>query len=546
MENTNNMLLKAKEYLRSGASVMPVRKDKSPCLETWKFLQERHPTEQELEQWWAKWPDANIGVITGKISGITVVDVDKGGDMSQFPTTDTVRTGGGGYHLYYQYCEGYRNKGRILPNIDVRGDGGMVVAPPSVHESGKQYEVINSVGKAPFPIHLFGGERAKTDWEVVMAGSQEGSRNNDATKVCGKLMRTFAPSEWEAVVWPMMKDWNNKSDKPMAEREVRTIFKSVARLARYERNPIELQDTPPLTLTDVIDLGMAELDQTRPEDVVSFGYDFLDEQLTGIFKGELVVVGGETGTGKTTFVTNMVMKASKKHKVMIFALEDRLQDYGIKAIYFEMGRIRSKQGKKNYSWNDYRKNNIQDKEYRATREQARTDLSNGNVLFEDCPTLFDLELLEKIIEKRASEGVELFVVDHLHYFDLLKGDKSKADYIEYAMVSIKKLLVRTGARVIMVVHYRKLNGQKPSIDSFKDSISIGQNANYVINLWRDRAENALRGSETKIMIPKARNPNGEATITAIFNPETNDISYYSSAFGVENANSQVQAKIYNL
>jgi replicative DNA helicase len=249
-------------------------------------------------------------------------------------------------------------------------------------------------------------------------------------------------------------------------------------------------------------------------------------------------------TGKTTFVTNIVFKASKKHKVMIFALEDRLQDYGIKAVYFELGKIRHSEYLKNYPWNDYRKNNIDDPRYLELRKRAENNLENENILFEDCPDLIDLELLEKIIEKRSSEGIDLFVIDHLHYFDLLKGENSKADYVERMMIRIKKLQIRTGARIIMVAHYRKLDGRKPSLDSFKDSISICQNANYVINLWRDRSENAIR-TETKIMIPKSRNPNGECTITATFNPETNDFEHIDSKFGVETANKELDDKYFD-
>jgi len=121
----------------------------------------------------------------------------------------------------------------------------------------------------------------------------------------------------------------------------------------------------------------------------------------------------------------------------------------------------------------------------------------------------------------TQEGFELFLIDHLHYFDLLRGRASKADYIESVMVRIKRLQVRTGARIILVVHYRKLNGKKPTLDSFKDSISIVHNANYVINLWRDRSEGADHYATTFI-IPKARNPNGEGQIEVVFDPQKND------------------------
>ena len=89
------------------------------------------------------------------------------------------------------------------------------------------------------------------------------------------------------------------------------------------------------------------------------------------------------------------------------------------------------------------------------------------------------------------------------------------------MIRIKRLQIKTGARIILVVHYKKLEGQKPRLDSFKDSIAIVQNANYVINIWRNRAEGADK-NQTIFAIPKSRNPNGECQITVEFNPERND------------------------
>ena len=130
----------AKKYLAKNISVIPVGKDKKPLI-NWKEYQTRLASQSEAFEWWQKWPDANIGIVTGKISGITVIDVEAGGDISRFPSTTIIRTGGGGWHLYYQYCAGMENKTRVFPLTDVRGNGGFVVAPPSIHSSGKKYEV---------------------------------------------------------------------------------------------------------------------------------------------------------------------------------------------------------------------------------------------------------------------------------------------------------------------------------------------------------------------------------------------------------------------
>lgn len=106
-------------------------------------------TEAEtIRAWWTQWPDANIGIACG--GGLVVLDVDPrhGGDASLRELehehgeiiTLTARTGGGGLHLYMRgelpQRVGFR------PGLDLKASGGYVVAPPSLHESGRRYEWI--------------------------------------------------------------------------------------------------------------------------------------------------------------------------------------------------------------------------------------------------------------------------------------------------------------------------------------------------------------------------------------------------------------------
>jgi replicative DNA helicase len=268
--------------------------------------------------------------------------------------------------------------------------------------------------------------------------------------------------------------------------------------------------------------------------VVSFGYDFLDHPLTGIFPSELVVIGGETGSGKTTFATNIVYKASRRGiRSCIFALEDRLEDYGIKALYFRIGQIRKQEEGEhtlNYPWNDFRRNTLlTDPTFVHYLNLAKEELKNENIEFVDVDKMMNIDLLEQLIEHQVKQGVKLFLVDHLHYFQLGAKETSKADYIESVMLRIKSLQNRTGARVLLVVHYRKLNKQEPDLDSFKDSISIVQNANYVINIWRKRSENDFSKDDlgeglipTTFSIPKSRNPNGETKFDRYFDQRIGD------------------------
>jgi len=112
-----------------------------------------------IEAWWRRWPHANLALVTGSASGVVVVDVDPPAGESSLervagagyplPQTLTVRTGSGGTHLYYRAFEPLGNSaGRLpgvdleLPGVDLRAEGGYVVAPPSLHVSGARYRWI--------------------------------------------------------------------------------------------------------------------------------------------------------------------------------------------------------------------------------------------------------------------------------------------------------------------------------------------------------------------------------------------------------------------
>jgi hypothetical protein len=106
-----------------------------------------------VRQWWGRWPDANVAIRTGAVSGLVVLDVDPdhGGDQSlervldrfgPLPDGRLVRTGSGGRHFYFAHPGSLvrNDTGRLLGRgLDIRGDGGYVIAPPSRHVSGGSY-----------------------------------------------------------------------------------------------------------------------------------------------------------------------------------------------------------------------------------------------------------------------------------------------------------------------------------------------------------------------------------------------------------------------
>jgi len=139
----------AETYAKNGWYVFPVKpRDKTPL--TSHGLKDASNNIGVVRQWWAKWPEANIGLNCGK-SGMVVVDLDKRGEYDGLQewdnigvkvSTSTSLTGGGGRHMMFKAPAGVSIKnsaGKLAPGIDIRAEGGYVVLPPSIHPSGKSY-----------------------------------------------------------------------------------------------------------------------------------------------------------------------------------------------------------------------------------------------------------------------------------------------------------------------------------------------------------------------------------------------------------------------
>jgi hypothetical protein len=131
----------------------------------WDDYQHRLPREDEVHRWWRRWPDANLGVVTGAVSGLVVIDVDprSGGDealvaleerFGALPATVECVTGGGGAHLYFRHPGGVVRSGPLVEGVDVKADGGVVMSPPSMHPSGTRYAW--DVGASPKEHELVG------------------------------------------------------------------------------------------------------------------------------------------------------------------------------------------------------------------------------------------------------------------------------------------------------------------------------------------------------------------------------------------------------
>ncbi len=241
-------------YHVQGYSIMPCKRDKRPALLAWKKYQSTKPTDDEILKWFSS-PNTNIGIITGKISGLTVIDIDnkstssevdgqqRADDMlSKFPATYTIKTPSGGYHLYYQYADGFTvsaNAYPQFPSMDIRGEGGFVVAPPSVTDKGI-YAPLNDLPIAPFPADLFPKIKQKKSLTEKLT-AKNGNRNESLTSFVGQLLQATTNEDlWLTEVLPAVQRANKTYTPSLPDQEVLTVFNSIAKKERTRRQNLAL------------------------------------------------------------------------------------------------------------------------------------------------------------------------------------------------------------------------------------------------------------------------------------------------------------------
>jgi DNA-binding MarR family transcriptional regulator len=139
---------------------------------------------ERIAEMFARWPGGNVGLKTGRVSGTVIIDVDpRNGGMETLgrlqaehgylPPTRLHATGGGGFHYVLGYPEGVKvmPSRTIGPGLEVKADGAGVVLPPSIHASGRRYEVLVLVPLAPLPSWVV--EIVSRELRVLAGGGEQ-------------------------------------------------------------------------------------------------------------------------------------------------------------------------------------------------------------------------------------------------------------------------------------------------------------------------------------------------------------------------------------
>ncbi len=327
---------------------------KRPVLPKWKQYSQKRPTREDVTSWFTENPDANIAIIAGEVSGIFVVDLDSSdaekyaAEKGGFGNTPGVVTGRGSQYYLRRPDFPIGNSSNRELKIDVRGDGGYVVAPPSMHGSGRPYKwmeecSIHDVDPAECPEWVLDFIKnppksevkeskqmtakvinineavVKNDGnkfvDILRNGTSTGDRNHTAASLVGHLMKTVKdPNE----VWEIVNLWNQKNTPPLDQNELRKTFDSVRSMDAKVKLDID-------SLLDNVNKAVADYRERYVR--IPFGgqnLQNLEKMMNGgLAGGRLYIIGGIPSAGKTVLTNNIADNICRNgYPVLFFSYDD--------------------------------------------------------------------------------------------------------------------------------------------------------------------------------------------------------------------------------
>lgn len=422
--------MKLENYLELGWGVI-LLDGKRPCDPGWPTSPAL--TLSEIQNRLVENPKLNLGIRTGSVSGgLVVLDVDpkNGGNESWdklnvlYPFTGPyVKTGSGGRHFYFTSKIPIRNSvGKLGLGIDIRGEGGQVVAPPSIHPETKQpYNWRVSpldVGMREFPevfINILSQTAKKLNNQVSFEDDViEGGRNQFLTSLAGSMRRKGMGVE--SIRLALNQENIERCDPPLDENEVRTIAESVG---RYEPEAPARQDISiltPLPTQDIPLIKWSEITNIKIPQIITIptGIPCIDQYTDGgLGIGEVSMVIAQQESGKTTFGCFVgANAAAKNYPVLHVFYEDDLRNI----------------------WQRYSARNISKNAPLFLLEGNKTEVIAG------------IPLIER---KLQESGAKLVLIDYLARIVEMGDDRHS---VKHALMSLGSLAKRYSCHIMIFDH----------------------------------------------------------------------------------------------
>lgn len=533
------LLAIAMKAISFGWSLIPVAKDKKPIL-NWKEFQFRRAPEEEVRGWFEKYPEVQLGVVTGEISNLTVVDMEEGADFSLIKDkTFKIKTGGNGIHWYFQYESDFKNAVRLLPLTDVRSEGGYCVTLGSTTSKGSYLALddcpVAKMSQATKDLLLTGKRVASSSsinpkemreladifLKVEVAnytGAGSGGRNDTMARFIGKLLNTVHPLKWDSDALPAILQANQKNTPPLPQNEVMATYESIKR-SDVSNKLIKPQGSAPVAVQEEIDpedeaiVLMSEAADKQKVDLSKFfplGIEIFDKEIKGgVHYGDLITIAGMPGEGKSSWCMNLAKNfIGGGEKVLFFSYEMLVQ----------------------MVWEKF----------------ALMGVKPSDQIY--CPfktVTGDVGWVEnRIIEAKEKLGIKIIMIDHFSFLSgrkvLSKMSETESSALTKIVKDIKEIAKQQEVIIFMPVHVRKQGqnykkNEELTMDSIAHTAGVAQLSDLVFTIQREKhqdpAASDIYTGFTSISMVKNRwghkNPRGYFEMINeqfIYNKEYNGIN----------------------
>lgn len=513
-------------YLKKGFSIIPLGINKRPLINSWKQYQETRTTEKEFLEWLEKYPQMQLGIVTGKISGLVVVDID---DYKKdfkieidLPQTVTVKTGSGGTHYYYKYPnEEVPNAADAVKKWDIRGDGGYVVAPPSRNEKGS-YSFLgkNKMVELPEEILKMAREKNKSKVEVkpvvqkniggtifdqlaafdcvrglemlsgspYVRGEQYSFRNRSGggylIDIDGKPANCWITPE--GMIASGSRGDGGHSAAPTLTQWLTWFGHDKQAKAKIIKEVFKFSDAPIV------------FEKSKSPNTYTWGLDSIDEQISTLKKKTLTVLLADENAGKSTFSHFFARQNAKRygHKVVLYSLESTEEElYQMIAFnYANISRIDERDEKY-----------LENEKYLEKMEQLKNE-KGITIIGRSAAKTTGIDEVESTLARL--DGVDLLILDNLTCIDLKSGKYSENEAVKEVIQRLIALSQKLDIPIVLVHHYRKGTDKNQElfrgIHAAAGSGAIKNLAHKVIQVARRRGTDLTQHEQAEFHIREGK------------------------------------------
>lgn len=516
MQN-NNIREYAEKYRAIGWQVIPLFGfSKNPAPLKWKDYQDEKMSDEEFDKLFSRQNITGVGVITGKISGIVVLDEDlykKGGKPVAVRTGMMARTARGGLHHFFRYVEPIKSSGlRQGIFVEIKADGGFLVLPPSevmIDEKHQQYKwvdkcmpeemmEIRETMLTPYRASTKNGEALDA---LTLVHAPLGTQHNNLRSFSLLVLNRFSKKEWDVAAEVIRRQAELFDPPHPPERVEKMIHDCMEFVSKNPKDSVEKEiDNEIMHPYEIDDLVEQRWEDKKLEKLApKTGWPDLDEHIAGFVPGHVITFTGDTNVGKTTMACNFAEALRRQQRKTLYIA---LEPDSVVIDYLASVRLR-----KPFS--------------QLTKEDLYTKDKYVKIFLQQ-----DIKKPSDLVRalRGITEHFDLIVIDHIGYF--VQGERNWIQEQSNVIKELAFLSKEFRTCVMMIAHLRKPPSKTskkqdwiPTQNDISGSAAFKQDSQEVLIAYRQVVEGSMGTKfeeKGKLLITKTKYEGGNGIITLHF------------------------------